>query len=43
LRISALFIEEMWFWGEMAWLDCSLYFYCLFFHKYQWVAFKVFS
>jgi hypothetical protein len=20
-----------------------LYFYCLFFHKYQWVAFKVFS
>ncbi len=34
---------EMWFWGEMVWLDCSFYFYCLFFHKYKWVAFWVLS
>jgi len=27
LGVLALFVEEMWIWGEMEGLDCALYYY----------------
>lgn len=39
LRVSFVLVQEMWFWGESAYLDSALYFYVVLFCLGEWFPF----